>query len=87
MTPILLAKSNSGVYFLFGSITLATVLVMATYMPETKGRPLESIHQVSRTIFLPSTSFLPSEVDSCYECFFALLSPVRSRERIAKLRD
>jgi len=39
-TPIFLAKSNSGVYFLFGSFSLITVLTMAVFMPETKGVPL-----------------------------------------------
>ncbi|KAL2800467.1 putative transporter [Aspergillus keveii] len=43
ITPILLQKSSSGVYFLFCGCILLTVMVCAVYMPETKGRALESI--------------------------------------------
>lgn len=42
-TPILLAKSSFAIYYLFGGCTLLTVLVCFFWMPETKGRSLESI--------------------------------------------
>ena len=42
-TPIFLAHSAFGAYFLFGGLTLATVVVCAAYMPETRGRSLEDI--------------------------------------------
>ncbi|ORY16433.1 general substrate transporter [Clohesyomyces aquaticus] len=42
-TPVFLANSAFGAYFLFGFLTLGTVIVLATYMPETRGRSLEEI--------------------------------------------
>jgi sugar porter (SP) family MFS transporter len=47
-TPIFLAKSSYGVYFLFGSAALLTVVVCALWMPETKGRSLEDIDESFR---------------------------------------
>ena len=43
LTPILLARSSSGIYFLFGGASFLTVAVCVIYMPETKGRDLEAI--------------------------------------------
>ncbi|EOO03405.1 putative mfs sugar transporter protein [Phaeoacremonium minimum UCRPA7] len=45
LTPILLDKSAFGAYFLFGGLALGTVLVLAAYMPETRGRSLENIQE------------------------------------------
>ncbi|KAI1383693.1 putative MFS sugar transporter [Hypoxylon trugodes] len=45
MTPILLEASAFGAYFLFGGLALGTVAVLAVYMPETRGRSLESIQE------------------------------------------
>lgn len=45
-TPIFLARSASGVYFLFGACSALAVLVCALAMPETKGRTLEEIDAV-----------------------------------------
>jgi len=45
-TPIFLAKSAYGAYFLFGAIALLTLVVLATCMRETRGLSLEDI-QVS----------------------------------------
>jgi MFS family permease len=45
LTPILLDKSAYGAYFLFGFLALGTVMVLAAYMPETRGRSLEDIQQ------------------------------------------
>ena len=42
-TPILLAKSSYGAYFLFGGCTLLTAIICFIFMPETKGRSLEEI--------------------------------------------
>ncbi|KAL9107076.1 MAG: hypothetical protein Q9187_008476, partial [Circinaria calcarea] len=42
-TPILLAKSSFGVYFLFGGCTLVTAAVCAVFMPETMGKSLDEI--------------------------------------------
>lgn len=44
-TPILLAKSSSAVYFLFGGSTFFTVIVCIFFMPETRGRTLENIDE------------------------------------------
>ena len=44
-TPILLAKSSYGAYFLFGGCTLLTAMVCVIFMPETKGKSLEEIEQ------------------------------------------
>ncbi|KAK4565660.1 hypothetical protein LTR86_003508 [Recurvomyces mirabilis] len=46
ITPILLAKSAFGAYFLFGGLSLGTLIVLACYMPETRGEPLETIQEV-----------------------------------------
>ncbi|KAK3075305.1 hypothetical protein LTR53_001506 [Teratosphaeriaceae sp. CCFEE 6253] len=46
ITPILLAKSAFGAYFLFGGLSFGTLVVLALYMPETRGEPLESIQEV-----------------------------------------
>ena len=45
ITPILLDASAFGAYFLFGGLALFTAAVMAAYMPETRGRSLESIQE------------------------------------------
>lgn len=42
-TPIFLANSSSGVYFLFGGAALLTVAVCIFWMPETRGKSLEEI--------------------------------------------
>lgn len=47
-TPVLLAKSSFGAYFLFGGCTLLTALVCALFMPETKGRSLDEIEEAFR---------------------------------------
>ena len=43
ITPILLAASAFGAYFLFGGLALLTVAVLTVNMPETRGRSLEEI--------------------------------------------
>ena len=42
-TPLLLARSSFGVYFLFGFSTLLTVVVCMLFMPETRSKSLEQI--------------------------------------------
>ena len=42
-TPIFLASSSFGAYFLFGGLSLFTLVVLAVLMPETRGRGLEEI--------------------------------------------
>jgi hypothetical protein len=48
VTPILLSKSNSAVYFLFGGCTLITAVVCWLFMPETKGKSLDEIEDAFR---------------------------------------
>lgn len=43
VTPILLDNSAYAAYFLFGGLALGTTIVLAAYMPETRGRSLEDI--------------------------------------------
>ena len=45
-TPIFLARSSFGPYLLFGTLTLFTVIVLTIFMPETRGKSLESIQEV-----------------------------------------
>ncbi|KAI4217059.1 MAG: hypothetical protein LQ351_000367 [Letrouitia transgressa] len=45
ITPILLARSSCGAYFLFGSLTLFTGLVCLVYMPESRGRSIDTVHR------------------------------------------
>ncbi|KAF1993729.1 general substrate transporter [Amniculicola lignicola CBS 123094] len=42
-TPVFLARSAFGAYFLFGFLSLGTVAVLASNMPETRGKSLEDI--------------------------------------------
>ncbi|KFX86301.1 hypothetical protein O988_09664, partial [Pseudogymnoascus sp. VKM F-3808] len=49
ITPILLARSSSAIYFLFGGASALTLGVCAAYMPETKGKGLEEIEEAFRT--------------------------------------
>ena len=45
-TPIFLAKSSYGPYFLFGSFALITALVLFVIQPETRGVSLEAVEAV-----------------------------------------
>ncbi|TVY82032.1 Hexose carrier protein HEX6 [Lachnellula suecica] len=45
-TPIFLARSAYGAYFLFGAIALLTLAVLATCMRETRGQSLEDIQNL-----------------------------------------
>lgn len=40
---MVLSRTSSGLYFLFGGATILTVAVSAVFMPETRGRDLEAI--------------------------------------------
>ncbi|KAK1635876.1 major facilitator superfamily domain-containing protein [Colletotrichum phormii] len=48
ITPILLSASAYGAYFLFGGLTVITAIVLTVFMPETRGRSLESIQSEFR---------------------------------------
>lgn len=43
ITPVLLAQSSFGIYFLFCGACAITVGVCAIFMPETQGESLETI--------------------------------------------
>lgn len=45
-TPIFLASSSSGVYFMFGASCLVTAVVCVIWMPETRGLSLEEIDKI-----------------------------------------
>ena len=49
ITPIFLARSSFGAYFLFGGLTLSTLLILALFMPETRGKSLEAIQDSFRS--------------------------------------
>ncbi|KAI9902228.1 hypothetical protein N3K66_004045 [Trichothecium roseum] len=55
VTPVLLAASAFGAYFLFGALALVTVAVLTVSMPETRGRSLEDIQSDFRR---PATNAL-----------------------------
>lgn len=42
-TPVFLARSAYGAYFLFGALSSFTVVILAYWMPETRGKSLEAI--------------------------------------------
>ena len=44
-TPVLLAKSSYGAYFLWGGCCVVTVIVSVIYMHETKGRTFVQIEE------------------------------------------
>ncbi|KAI1177949.1 general substrate transporter [Nemania sp. FL0916] len=46
ITPVFLARSPAGPYFLFAGFTILTLVVLFLYMPETRGRSLESIQEM-----------------------------------------
>ncbi|KAH8116826.1 general substrate transporter [Phellopilus nigrolimitatus] len=48
-TPLFLARSTSGPYFLFGACTALTVLVCAAFLPESKGVSLEHLDEIFHT--------------------------------------
>ncbi|KAF6811659.1 MFS sugar transporter [Colletotrichum musicola] len=48
ITPILLGASAYGAYYLFGGLTIFTSIVLALFMPETRGRSLENIQSEFR---------------------------------------
>jgi hypothetical protein len=48
VTPVLLAKSNCGAYFLFGGCSVIGAAVAAVYMVETKGRSFNEIEEAFR---------------------------------------
>jgi len=56
-TPVLLAKSAFSAYFIFGSICLATVVVLGVTMPETRGLSLEDIQERFRRPVGPGGRF------------------------------
>ncbi|KAI9752997.1 MAG: hypothetical protein M4579_005382 [Chaenotheca gracillima] len=45
ITPVLLAHSSSGAYFMFAGTTILTVIVCSIFMPETRGHSLEAINE------------------------------------------
>ncbi|KAF2220162.1 general substrate transporter [Elsinoe ampelina] len=49
LTPIFLAESSYGAYFLFGGFCLTSVVLLWSFMPETKGLSLEGIEEVFNT--------------------------------------
>ncbi|KAJ7696833.1 hypothetical protein B0H17DRAFT_1197930 [Mycena rosella] len=44
-TPLFLARSSSGPYFMFGGCALITVLICVFFQPETKGLSLDALDQ------------------------------------------
>ena len=44
-TPLFLAKSSSGPYFLFGGCSLVATLVCLAFLPETRGSSLEELDE------------------------------------------
>ena len=51
-TPIFLARSAYGAYFFFGSLSCFTTVVIIMWMPETRGKSLETIQD----LFVPTSS-------------------------------
>lgn len=48
-TPLFLARSSSGPYFLFGGCSLATALVCVAFQPESRGISLENLDAAFET--------------------------------------
>ena len=59
-TPVLLAKSSYGAYFLWGGCCVVTVIVSLIYMHETKGRSFAQIEEAF-------TGKKPTEESGCTE--------------------
>ena len=64
-TPIFLAHSSYGVYFLFGGSCLFTVAMCVVFMPETRGKTLEDIDASFRKHHSREISIELQEKDSC----------------------
>ncbi|KAI1328204.1 putative MFS sugar transporter [Xylariaceae sp. FL0255] len=60
LAPILLEASSFAAYFLFGTLAFETVIVLAAYMPETRGRTLEDIQEAFHR---PALSTLTSSLE------------------------
>lgn len=73
-TPIFLAHSTYGVYFLFGGASLLVAVVCVFFMPETRGKSLEDI----------DASFRGKNVNSAEDEIFVLKEMDRSGERDQK---
>jgi sugar porter (SP) family MFS transporter len=71
ITPIILDKTSSGIYFMFGGFLLLTIGVSLVYMPETKGKDLEDI---SRDVASQKASNAP-----VVKAFKALVSTLTRR--------
>jgi len=57
LTPIFLANSSFGAYFIFGGFSLSTMLVLWAYMPETRGQSLEAIEEAFKQPIAASDRF------------------------------
>lgn len=85
ITPILLASSSSAAYFLYGSLAFGSVAVLWVYMPETRGRSLESIQdQFQRPAVQSFTHHLRKILSSSHSHQSSSLS---SAEQTIELRD
>lgn len=74
-TPIFLARSTFGVYFLFGAAGLLTTVVCAFTMPETRGRSLEDIEEAFH-------SRRHSELSSFHTFKSNVSTRIRARKRL-----
>lgn len=50
ITPLMIADISYGTFFFYGACCLTMGLVVYVFLPETKGRSLEEMDQVSFTV-------------------------------------
>ncbi|KAI9723471.1 MAG: hypothetical protein M1828_004201 [Chrysothrix sp. TS-e1954] len=64
ITPIFLAKSSYGPYFLYSGLCMTTAAIVTVYMPETRGRSLESIQEAFQRPAMNWLSFITSRLQN-----------------------
>ena len=86
-TPLFLAYSSSGPYFLFGGCCLLTTLVSIAFQPETRGSSLEEVVEAFQTSTWKSAfKSLSQKYTNLIESFNAIRYNTRQRVRIPEPR-
>jgi len=86
LTPIFLANSSFGAYFLFGGFCLTTMLALWSYMPETRGQSLEAIEEIFKRP-IGNSSKIVSVLKRCFGDRSPTGSSIRSMSNSMELEQ